>query len=248
MIIAITGVTAGFGSAMAKLFIKNNFKVIGLGRRQNRLNELHKELGQNFLPLEMDVTQKELVEKTFAELPKDFSNVDVLVNNAGLALGMESAQKADITDWEVMVDTNIKGVLYCTHALLAKMVKRNQGHIINLGSVAGEFPYPGGNVYGASKAFIHQFSLNLRADLVGTPIRVTNIEPGLCGGTEFSEVRFRGDTSKAESVYKGVRYLTAEDVAETVLWTMTRPPHVNINVISLMPVQQAFGAFAINRD
>jgi 3-hydroxy acid dehydrogenase/malonic semialdehyde reductase len=147
-----------------------------------------------------------------------------------------------------MVDSNVKGVMYCTRLLLPGMIARGRGHIINLGSVAGEFPYPGGNVYGAAKAFVHQFSQNLRADLVGSPIRVTNIEPGLCGGTEFSEVRFKGDKAKAAAVYDGTQPLTAEDIAEAIHWVTTLPAHMNVNVMQLMPVCQAFGPFAVKRN
>ena len=171
----------------------------------------------------------------------------MVVNNAGLALGLEPAQAANLDDWDVVVDTNVKGLLYCTRVALGGMVKRNRGHIVNLGSVAGEFPYPGGNVYGATKAFVYQFSLNLRADLLGTGIWVTDIEPGLCGGTEFSTVRFKGDQAKADAVYAGTHPLNSEDIADTVAWVVSRPAHVNINVISMMPVGQAFGPLAVKR-
>ena len=164
------------------------------------------------------------------------------------ALGLEPAQAAHMDDWEAMVDTNIKGLLYCTRAILPGMVARKRGHVINLGSVAGEFPYPGGNVYGATKAFVHQFSLNLRADLLGTGVRVTDVAPGLSGGTEFSEVRFKGDKTKAEAVYKGTTPLTADDVADAIHWVATRPPHVNINSVQMMPTCQAFGPFAVSRS
>lgn len=247
MIVFISGATAGFGLAMTKKFIQEGSRVIATGRRLEKLKELQQELGPNLFPLELDVQSKEDVLKKIASLPPDFKSVDVLINNAGLALGMDAAQKAKLDDWEQMVDTNVKGVLYCTHALLAGMLERKKGHIINLGSVAGEFPYPAGNVYGATKAFVHQLSLNLRADLVGTPLRVTCVEPGMCSGTEFSQVRFKGDFEKAQSVYAGMKAITPEDIAETVYWIVTRPAHVNVNVISLMPVQQAFSAFAVDR-
>jgi 3-hydroxy acid dehydrogenase/malonic semialdehyde reductase len=247
MIFFVTGATAGFGEAIAKRFVSQGHRVIATGRRTDRLQSLRAELGENIFPLEFDVSDRHRVETRISELPDAWKEIDVLINNAGLALGMEPAQKASLSDWETMVNTNIKGVLNCTHALLPGMVKRNRGHIVNLGSVAGEFPYPGGNVYGATKAFVHQFSLNLRADLLGTAVRVTNIEPGMCGGTEFSDVRFKGDQAKAQSVYAGVKALTADDVAETVDWVVSRPAHVNINVISMMPVQQAFSPFAIDR-
>ena len=244
MLIFISGATAGLGAAMAQRFITDGHDVIGAGRRLEKLQALQKKLGENFSPLQLDVRNKNDVIKSVQSLKKD---IDVLVNNAGLALGLDPIQNVKIEDWEVMVDTNIKGVLNLIGAILPSMVKRNQGHIINLGSVAGEFPYPGGHVYGASKAFLRQLSLNMRSDLLGTAVRVTNVEPGLCGGTEFSEVRFKGNTEKAKAVYKGTKPLTAEDIAETVSWIISRPPHVNINTISLMPTCQAFGPFAIDR-
>ena len=166
--------------------------------------------------LEFDVRDRAAAERAIAALPPEWAAIDILVNNAGLALGLEPAHQASMDEWEVMVDTNIKGLLYCTRAILPGMVERGRGHVVNLGSTAGEFPYPGGNVYGATKAFVYQFSLNLRADLVGTPIRVTDIQPGLCGGTEFSNVRFRGDDAKAAAMYQGVEPITAEDVADAV--------------------------------
>jgi 3-hydroxy acid dehydrogenase/malonic semialdehyde reductase len=249
MNVLVTGASAGFGAAMVRKFASSgDFRVIAAGRRLDLLKALQAECGPRVLPLELDVRDPKRVEEALSSLPAEFAPVDVLINNAGLALGIDPAQKAKVSDWQTMVDTNINGLLYCTNAVLAGMVERNRGHIINLGSVAGEFPYPGGNVYGASKAFVHQFSLNLRADLLGTQVRVTCIEPGMCDGTEFSKVRFGGDVKKAEAVYAGVRALSAEDIAETVYWVASRPAHVNINVISMMPVQQAFSPFAVSRE
>jgi 3-hydroxy acid dehydrogenase/malonic semialdehyde reductase len=170
-----------------------------------------------------------------------------LVNNAGLALGIERAHEASLDEWETMIDTNVKGLVYCTRALLPGMVARDAGHVINLGSAAGSHPYPGGNVYGATKAFVHQLSLNLRADLVGTRVRVTSVEPGMVE-TRFSVTRFRGDQAKADAVYAGMTPLSAEDVAEIVLFCADRPPHVNVNRIEIMPTQQAFGPFAVARS
>lgn len=246
MIIFITGATAGFGASMVKRFINSGHKVIATGRRQERLDEMKKEYGDNLYPLVLDVQNKEMVGKAIDSLPPEWKLIDVLINNAGLALGTDLAQKAKLEDWETMIQTNINGLLYCTHKILPDMVSRNHGQIINLGSVAGEYPYQGGNVYGATKAFVHQMSLNLRSDLLGTNIRVTNIEPGMCH-TEFSEVRFRGDKEKADSVYKGIKALSADDIAETIEWVIGRPAHVNINVISLMPTQQAFAGFSVYR-
>lgn len=247
MIVLVTGATAGFGMEIARRFAQQGHQVIASGRREERLTELQAELGERCLPLVLDVTDRKAVERALTELPAEFSAIDVLVNNAGGALGLEPAHKAQLDDWDTMVDTNIKGLMYCTRMVLTGMVERNRGHIVNIGSVAGKFPYPGGNVYGACKAFVHQFSLNLRTDLLGTAVRVSNIEPGLCGGTEFSQVRFKGDTAKADSIYAGTEPLTAVDIADTVEWIVNRPPHVNINEVQLMPVCQAPGAMAIHR-
>ncbi len=247
MIVFITGATAGFGLAMVKAFLQNGDRVVATARRKNLLDDLQKQYGSQIHVAQLDVQKPKQVEQVLHELPDAFRSVDVLVNNAGLAVGLDPAHKASVHDWDTMVDTNVKGLLYVTQALLPGMVARKKGHIINLGSVAGEFPYPGGHVYGATKAFVHQFSLNLRADLLGTGVRVTCIEPGMCSGTEFSQVRFRGDQTKAAAVYEGLEALTPEDVAETVRWVATRPPHMNVNVLSLMPTDQAFAGFAVHR-
>jgi 3-hydroxy acid dehydrogenase/malonic semialdehyde reductase len=248
MIVLVTGATAGFGLATVRKFAKDGAKVIGTGRRAERLADLKKEIGANFLALTFDVGSRQQTEKALSALPGDFAAVDVLVNNAGGALGLDPAQSASLDDWDAMVDSNVKGVMYCTRLLLPGMIERGRGHIISIGSVAGEFPYPGGNVYGAAKAFVHQFSQNLRADLVGSPVRVTTIEPGLCGGTEFSEVRFKGDKAKAAAVYDGTQPLTADDIAEAIHWVAMLPPHMNVNVMQIMPVCQAFGPFNIKRN
>jgi 3-hydroxy acid dehydrogenase / malonic semialdehyde reductase len=248
MVIFVTGATAGFGKAVAQRFARDGAKIIGTGRRKNRLDELKRELGANFLPLAFDVSQRNQVEHAIASLPEEFAAVDVLVNNAGGAIGLDPAYAANLDDWETMVDSNVKGVFYCTRFLLPGMVGRNRGHIINLGSTAAEWPYPGGNVYCGVKAFVHQFSLALRADLFGTAIRVTDIQPGLAGGTEFSEVRFKGDKKKAQAVYQGTQPLTPEDIADTIHWVATRPAHVNVNTIQIMPVSQAFGPLPVKRE
>ncbi|WP_248320471.1 MULTISPECIES: SDR family NAD(P)-dependent oxidoreductase [unclassified Caballeronia] len=247
MIVFVTGASAGFGAAIARAFVKGGHRVVAAARRKERLDALSKELGDALLPVEIDVRDESAVRNAIASLPDGFAQIDVLVNNAGLALGLEPAQRANFDDWKNMIDTNCAGLVAVTHAVLPGMVERNRGHVFNLGSVAGTYPYPGGNVYGATKAFVRQFSLNLRADLAGTALRVTDIEPGLCGGTEFSNVRFKGDDDKAASVYKDVQPLTAEDIADTIYWIATRPAHVNINTIELMPVAQTFGPLQIHR-
>ncbi|NDJ57477.1 bifunctional NADP-dependent 3-hydroxy acid dehydrogenase/3-hydroxypropionate dehydrogenase YdfG [Enterobacteriaceae bacterium 4M9] len=248
MIILVTGATAGFGEAIARRFIKNGHKVIATGRRQARLLELKDELGDALYPIELDVRNRAAVEEAIAALPAQWRDIDVLVNNAGLALGLEPAHRANVDDWETMIDTNNKGLVYMTRAVLPGMVERNRGHIINMGSTAGSWPYSGGNVYGATKAFVRQFSLNLRTDLHGTRLRVTDIEPGLVGGTEFSNVRFKGDEGKVEQTYKDSNALTAEDVTEAVWWVATLPAHVNINTLEMMPVSQSFAGLSVHRQ
>jgi 3-hydroxy acid dehydrogenase / malonic semialdehyde reductase len=248
MIVFITGATAGFGLATARRFAKDGAKIVGTGRRKQRLDELKQELGDNFLPLTFDVGQRAETERAIASLPPDFAAVDVLVNNAGGAIGLDPAQSAHLADWDTMIDSNIKGGVDCTRRLLPGLVERNRGHIVNRGSVAGSWPYPGGNVYGGAKAFVHQFSNNLRADLLGKSIRVTDVQPGLVGGTEFSEVRFKGDKQKAAAVYEGTEALTPEDIADAIHWVVTRPARVNVNSIEIMPVSQAFGPLAVFRQ
>lgn len=245
----ITGATSGFGAACARLFAANGWSLILCGRRQERLATLRAELTAKVSvhAFVLDVRDEAAVKRAVAELPAEFADIEILVNNAGLALGLEPAQRCDMEDWERMVDTNIKGLMYCTRAILPGMVARNQGHVVNIGSVAGTYPYPGGNVYGATKAFVKQFSLNLRADLVNTRVRVTNIEPGLAE-SEFSLVRFKGDSAKADHVYQGTEPLRSEDIADIVYWAVSRPAHVNLNSIEVMPVCQAFAPFAIHRE
>ncbi len=248
MIILITGATAGFGAAIARRFAAGGARIVVAGRRRERLDALAAELGRDVIhPLALDVRDRAAVEATIAGLPTGFADIDLLVNNAGLAIGLAPAQEADLDGWDAMVDTNVKGLMYVTRAVLPGMVARNRGHIVNIGSTAALYPYPGGNVYGATKAFVRQFSLNLRADLLGTRIRVTDIEPGLVGGTEFSVVRF-GDAEKAAKLYEGADALTPEDIAETVHWVATLPARVNINAIEMMPVTQAFGPLAVHRS
>ena len=246
--ILVTGATAGFGAAFARRFIKDGHRVIATGRRTERLAGLAAELGENLLTAALDVTDTKSVAGFLNSLPEAWRAIDVLVNNAGLALGLSPAWEAKLEDWDTMVATNITGLIHVTHAVLPGMVARNSGTIINLGSVAGEYPYPGGHVYGGTKAFVRQFSLNLRADLVGKNIRVTDIEPGMCSGSEFSNVRFGGDDTKAAAVYAGTKSLTPEDIAESASWIVSLPSHMNVNRIELMPTCQASGPFAVKRD
>ncbi|PWC12699.1 bifunctional NADP-dependent 3-hydroxy acid dehydrogenase/3-hydroxypropionate dehydrogenase YdfG [Brenneria roseae subsp. americana] len=248
MIILVTGATAGFGESITRKFIKEGHQVIATGRRQERLDALKAELGDALYTLKLDVRERKTIEQAIASLPAEWRSIDVLVNNAGLALGLEPAYKASLNDWETMIDTNNKGLVFMTRTLLPAMVDRNVGHIINIGSTAGNWPYAGGNVYGASKAFVQQFSLGLRADLFGTRVRVTNIEPGLVGGTEFSAVRFKGNDDKASKIYDNTTPLTAEDVSEAVFWVATLPAHVNINTLEMMPVSQSFAGLNVYRE
>ncbi len=243
----ITGATSGFGAAAARRFAAEGARLVLCGRRAERLEVMQAELGVPVHPLRLDLRDRDDVAQAVAALPAAFAAVDVLVNSAGLALGLEPAHRASLDDWDAMIDTNSKGLVYCTRALLPGMVERKRGHVINIGSVAGTYPYPGGNVYGATKAFVEQFSLNLRADLLGTGVRVTNIEPGMCE-TEFSLVRFKGDAGQAAKVYQGMKPLTALDIAECIHWVASLPAHVNINRIEVMPVQQANGGFAVSRN
>lgn len=245
----ITGVTSGFGAACARWFAVQGWRLIVCGRRQERLEQLRVELAAK-VPIHaipLDVRDEAAVNAAVSTLPSEFAEIDVLVNNAGLALGLEPAPQCVMDDWQRMVDTNIKGLLYCTRAILPGMVARDRGHIVNIGSVAGNYPYPGGNVYGATKAFVRQFSLNLRADLLGSRVRVTNIEPGLAE-SEFSLVRFKGENDKALKIYEGTQPLRPEDIADLVYWAVSRPAHVNINTLEVMPVCQAFAPFAISRS
>lgn len=242
--ILITGATAGFGKACAELFAAQGWTLILTGRRADRLEELKDRLGDSVKQIiTLDVRDRDQV---FSQL-EGLEGVDVLLNNAGLALGLEPSWEVDIDDWETMVDTNIKGLMYCTRAILPDMVKRNCGHIVNIGSTAGSWPYPGGNTYGGTKAFVQHFSRNLRADLLGTKVRVTNLAPGMAE-SEFSNVRFKGDDAAADKVYEGADPLTPEDIAEIVLWTVNRPAHVNINAIEVMPVDQSWGPLAVHRE
>ena len=247
-VVVITGASSGFGKAAAIQFANNGWKVIALARRRQKLDELSQEIGEgSCLTRCFDVCKQQDIDSFVEYLMSNQIKVDLLVNNAGLALGLDSADKALHADWQTMLDTNISGLIFMTRGILPLMVAAKSGHIINLGSIAGTYAYPGGNTYGATKAFVAQFSLNLRADLAGTGIRVTNIEPGLAE-TEFSVVRFHGDQVKAGSVYQDVAALTAQDVAESIFWSANQPAHVNINKIEIMPTCQAFSALSISKN
>lgn len=250
MAILITGASAGFGAAMARRFVQAGYPVIGMARRGDKLQALKEQLGDMFQILEADLTDKIAVDAALAglqNLPEAFREIDCLVNNAGLALGLDAAQEADFDDWETVIKTNVLALTYITRQILPQMVERNKGYIINLGSIAANYAYPGSHVYGGSKAFVRQFSLNLRADLHGTGVRVSVVEPGLCGGTEFSNVRFKGDDERVDALYRDTGALTADDIAETVLWLYQRPAHVNVNSLEVMPVSQSFSALPVHR-
>ncbi len=244
--VMVTGASSGFGLATAKGFANKGYKVIAAARRRERLEKLQAEFGGQVYVMPLDVTSQEQINRMIDGLPENFAQIDILVNNAGLALGLEPAHKAELTDWDQMVDTNIKGLYLMTRKILPKMVEHKNGHIINIGSIAGNYAYPGGNAYGATKAFVKQFSRNLRADLLGTQVRVTNIEPGLAE-TEFSLIRFHGDKTKADKVYENTQALTANDIANAVIWAAEQPVHVNINSIELMPTSQAWAALTIDK-
>jgi 3-hydroxy acid dehydrogenase/malonic semialdehyde reductase len=247
--VLITGASSGFGAASARMFAEEGANLVLTARREGRLRELKDKLAGKAAvhTVTLDVRDRDAVQTAIEGLPEPFREVDILVNSAGLALGLEPAHGAHLDDWEEMVDTNIKGLLFCTRFLLPGMVERNRGHVINIGSVAGSWPYPGGNAYGATKAFVEQFSRNLRADLLGKRVRVTCIAPGMAE-TEFSLVRFKGEAEKAAKVYSGVEPLSADDIAAIIFWVAGLPPHVNINTLEVMPVQQAWGPLAVHRD
>jgi 3-hydroxy acid dehydrogenase/malonic semialdehyde reductase len=248
MIVLVTGASAGFGLAIARRFAASAHRVIAIARRADRLKALVEELGTDAVhPLALDITDHAAVERAIVGLPPEFAEIDLLVNNAGLARGLEPAHRASAEDWESVVATNVNGLLHVTHAVLPGMVARGRGHVVNISSTAATWPYPGGNVYGASKAFVRQFSLNLRADLTGTKLRVTDIAPGMVGGTEFSTVRFGGDAERAARVYEGADALTPDDIAEAVHWVATLPARMNVNTMEIMPVCQSFGGLTISR-
>lgn len=246
--ILITGASFGFGEACARKFDENGTRLILTARSGEKLESLKNELKQSDVYIyAFDIRDYNAIDEFFTKLPEPFQEIDVLVNNAGLALGIEPAYEAKEEDWEAMIDTNIRGLVRMTKRVLPGMVARNRGHIINIGSTAGNWPYPGGNVYGGTKAFVQQFSRNLRADLLGKKVRVSNIEPGMAE-TNFSVVRFKGDKSRADKIYENTQPLIAEDIAEVVYFVNQLPEHVNINTLEMMSINQAWGPYAINRD
>lgn len=246
--VLVSGASVGYGAEIAKRFLIAGHQVIALARRGDRLAVL-KTFGEDrLLPVVLDLTDTAAIAALPSELPEQFRQVDIIINNAGSALGLEPAHEASLKDWDDMIDLNVRGLVHLTRAFLPGIVERNSGHILNISSTAAVYPYLGGNVYGATKAFVRQFSRNLRADLYGTKIRVTVLLPGLTGGTEFSKVRFHGDEDKAAKPYIGVEALTVNDIADTVQWVIERPEHVNINEIEIMPVAQSFGALSVHRS
>ena len=247
-LVVITGASSGIGAAIARRFAKEKYPLALLARRLDRLEALKKELSTNVFIYQVDVTDALWVEETMARIEQEAGPIGILINNAGLAVGLEPAYEGKKEDWDLCIETNIKGLLHCTRTVLPRMVERNRGQIVNIGSVAGTYPYPGGNIYGATKAFVHQFSLNLRADLLGKNIRINCIEPGLVGDSEFSLVRFRGDEKRAKSVYAHAHPLKPEDIAEMTYFCCALPPHVNINVLEAMPIGQASASLALHRD
>ena len=244
--VLITGATAGIGEASVRAFAAAGWHVVATGRRKERLDALATIISENRVhTLAFDIRDEAARDEALDSLPEPFRDVDLLINNAGLALGLEPAQQAKLSNWTTMIDTNITALVSITHKLLPQLIER-KGAIINLSSVAANYPYPGGNAYGATKAFVRQFSLNLRSDLIGTGVRVCSIEPGMVE-TEFSLVR-TGSQDASDKIYTGVNPMTAEDIAKTMLWVAEQPPHLNINSLELMPVNQAWSPFLVHRE
>ncbi len=243
----ITGASAGLGLAIASHLSEAGYQLILVARREDKLIELANQLASECHVIAVDLTDYEEVASKLGKLPEQFKNIDLLVNNAGLALGLETADKTDWNDWQTMIETNCLALAFLTRQLLPAMVERNKGHIINLGSAAGSFAYKGANVYGASKAFVDHFTMNLRADLIGKKVRVTNLAPGLVGETEFSLVRFNGDTEKAGAFYENCEPLNPDDIAASVLWVASLPEHVNVNRLEIMPTCQAPAGLVVDK-
>jgi NADP-dependent 3-hydroxy acid dehydrogenase YdfG len=243
----ITGASAGLGRATATRLSHAGYQLILVARRESKLLELAKSLPTDCHVIACDINNFELLASTLAARPDQFKDIDLLLNNAGLALGLSTADKSDWNDWYTMIQTNCMALAFLTRQILPAMVERNKGHIINLGSTAGNYAYKGGNVYGASKAFVDHFTMNLRADLLGTRVRVTNVVPGLISNTEFSNVRFRGDDNAADAVYANCDALTPDDIANSVEWIASLPEHVNVNKLEIMPTCQAPAGLAVDK-
>lgn len=249
-VVFITGATSGFGEAAAEIFADAGWSLVLSGRRLARLEQLKETLSAKAPVhiIELDVRNNEEVKKAVLTLPADFANIRTLINNAGLALAPQPAQSVELQDWQTMIDTNVTGVVNVTHALLPTLIKHGAGaSIINIGSIAGQWPYPGSHVYGATKAFVKQFSYNLRCDLLGTGVRVTDLAPGIAE-TEFTLVRTKGDQAASDKLYRGTTPLSAQDIAQQMFYIATLPDHMNINRVEVMPVRQAWQPFAIDRD
>ena len=250
LVVLVTGATSGIGLGIATRFINEGHKVIITGRRTERMDEFKRSLPlsrqENLFTYSFDIADAGASKAFVEDISSSFDAIDILINNAGLALGLDPAYQAELSQWDQMIDVNIKGLVNMTNLILSGMIKKSKGHIFNIGSVAGTYPYPGGNVYGATKAFVHEYASDLREQLCDTPIRVTSIEPGMVGGTEFSNVRF-GDDSKAKDVYQGITAMSAADIADAIYWAATLPPHVGVNRLEIMPVQQTFGSPVFSR-
>lgn len=248
--VVITGASSGIGAACAKAFAQGGARLILAARRVDRLAQVAQALQQQFTTeihlLPLDVSDRAQAQSAFSHLPLEWSTIDILINNAGLSRGLDKLHEGSLQDWDEMIDINLKGLLYVTRAILPGMVNRGQGHVINIGSIAGHYTYPNGNVYCATKAAVRALTEGIKMDLLGTPVRISSVDPGMVE-TEFSEVRFRGDTERAQKVYQGLTPLTADDVADVVYFCATRPAHVNINQVILMPVDQA-SATLVNRQ
>ena len=237
--IIITGASSGFGKSIALRFLQEGYNVIAMARRSEKLQELYEQYPGRVYPAVVDITDKVSVSEVLCNLPKEFSDVVALINNAGLSLGFGPSQVNDMNDWETMINTNIVGLIHITKLVIERFIASNKGHVINIGSVAASYPYMGSNVYGATKSFVQNFSLNLKTDLEGTNVRVSCIAPGL-SKTEFALVRFKGDVEKADSLYENKTYLTPDNIAETVYWTFSLPKNVNVNILEVMPTGQSF--------
>ncbi len=244
----VTGASSGIGASLVQQLVQAGVRCIGVGRRADRLQALGETLREGyFQALSLDVREEKTPDEILHAIPQGWNAPDILINNAGLALGTAPAPQCSLDEWLTMIDTNVTSLVRLTHRLLPTLIAAPRADIMNLSSVAASYPYPGGNTYGATKAFVRQFSLGLKADLLGTNVRVTSVEPGMVD-TEFSTVRFAGDSAKAQKVYEGMQPLTSSDIAETIVGILSLPSHVSVNTIEIMPTSQAFGPFAVHRE